>query len=86
MVEKTNKSIFPEITFQEQDILDLDKFREMDYYSITNYNLTIELMMENAGLNLARFISTIATRNQTIKIGIGNGNNGGGELVAARSR
>jgi len=75
---------YPEIEYVEENALELDSFREMDYFAVNNYNLTIELMMENAGLQLANFIAGFADINQTIKIGVGNGNNGGGGLVAAR--
>jgi len=40
--------------------------------------------MENAGLQLARLTASKATRDSKITIGVGNGNNGGGGLVAAR--
>jgi len=56
----------------------------MDELAIRKYGLTIELMMENAGLQLARLISQYATKQSNIHIGIGKGNNGGGGLVAAR--
>jgi hydroxyethylthiazole kinase-like uncharacterized protein yjeF len=41
-------------------------------------------MMENAGLQLARLMASMATKSQNILIGVGTGNNGGGGLVAAR--
>lgn len=75
---------FPEIDFIEQQALELKQFREMDYYAVENYQLPIELMMENAGLHLARLVSSMAQPGSNIKIGVGNGNNGGGGLVAAR--
>ena len=75
---------FPEIKFPRDKALELSDFRDMDYYAVENFNLPIELMMENAGLHLARLISHFAAKNNSIKIGIGNGNNGGGGLVAAR--
>ena len=56
----------------------------MDYASIEKYNIPIELMMENAGLNLARLTASIAALSDKILIGVGTGNNGGGGLVAAR--
>lgn len=62
----------------------LDDFKQMDYYAVEHYDLPIELMMENAGLHLARLIASFASIDQSIKIGVGNGNNGGGGLVAAR--
>ncbi len=64
--------------------LTIDQFRRMDALAIQNYTLPIELMMENAGLQLAYFVSSYATRTDEIWIGIGPGNNGGGGLVAAR--
>jgi NAD(P)H-hydrate epimerase len=64
--------------------LSLESFKEMDYLAITEYHLPIELMMENAGLQLARLTSYSASKDSKITIGVGNGNNGGGGLVAAR--
>ena len=64
--------------------LSIDQFKEMDALAIQKYALPIELMMENAGLQLARFVSSNSTREKNIWIGIGPGNNGGGGLVAAR--
>jgi len=75
---------FPEIEFTKENALELEQFREMDYYAVENYQLPIELMMENAGLHLARLVSTVALPGSTVNIGVGNGNNGGGGLVAAR--
>ena len=64
--------------------LSLEAFKEMDYWAVEKYNLSIQLMMENAGLQLARLIAKKATETSVITIGVGNGNNGGGGLVAAR--
>ena len=75
---------YPEIEFNKEKALELSDFRDMDYYAVKNFHIPIELMMENAGLQLASLISKLASKNQTIQIGIGNGNNGGGGLVAAR--
>jgi len=75
---------FPEIEFRLEQALELEQFREMDYYAVENYQLPIGLMMENAGLHLARLVSTVAQPGSVITIGVGNGNNGGGGLVAAR--
>jgi len=69
---------------QLQSSISIDRFKEMDELAIQKYGLTIELMMENAGLQLARLISQYATKQSKIHIGIGKGNNGGGGLVAAR--
>lgn len=73
-----------EVKYPKEKALELKDFRDMDYYAVANYKLPIELLMENAGLQLARLVSGFISKNQIIKIGIGNGNNGGGGLVAAR--
>ena len=70
--------------FENSETLSLEKFMEMDYLAVEQYKLPIELMMENAGFQLARLIAMRANKNSKILIGIGNGNNGGGGLVAAR--
>lgn len=64
--------------------LDLEQFKAMDYYAVSEYDLPIELMMENAGYHLAKLIGKQFDSSTAIKIGVGNGNNGGGGLVAAR--
>jgi NAD(P)H-hydrate epimerase len=76
--------MYPELMYPKSQALELNDFKEMDYYAVEHYNLPIELMMENAGLQLANLIGHSATKDQQIRIGIGNGNNGGGGLVAAR--
>lgn len=75
---------FPEINITEIATLPIEKFREMDYLAVEKYHLPIELMMENAGLNLARLAASFLPEKEEILIGIGPGNNGGGGLVAAR--
>ena len=77
----------PSLFVSEEDALTLDAFRDMDYYAVEHFSLPIELMMENAGLHLARVIAHHATaqgKGKQIHFGIGPGNNGGGGLVAAR--
>jgi NAD(P)H-hydrate epimerase len=74
-----------EIWLSKDLALELTQFREMDYFAVEEYNLPIELMMENAGLHLANLVAmSTAEKNAKILIGVGNGNNGGGGLVAAR--
>lgn len=68
----------------EEEYLSLEHFKEMDYFAVENYGLPIELMMENAGLHLARLVASNSPIDHKILIGVGNGNNGGGGLVAAR--
>ena len=76
---------FKSVAIDVQDALELSSFREMDYFAVENYSLPIELMMENAGLQLANLVaSAVPNLEAKILIGIGNGNNGGGGLVAAR--
>lgn len=58
--------------------------KALDFHAIEKYQLPIELMMENAGFHLARVIASQAKKEDNIIIGIGQGNNGGGGLVAAR--
>jgi len=74
----------PQIHISAEEALELETFKELDYYSVQNYNLPIELMMENAGLNLARVVASHSGENKSVSIGVGPGNNGGGGLVAAR--
>jgi hydroxyethylthiazole kinase-like uncharacterized protein yjeF len=76
---------YKEIVIPRAEALELSQFQEMDYNAVENYDLPIELMMENAGLQLAKLIVD-ASNDTTAKIliGVGNGNNGGGGLVAAR--
>ncbi len=75
---------FPTIDASRVRTLSLDAFREMDYYAVNNYHLPVELMMESAGLQLARLSATVVEPGAKILAGIGPGNNGGGGLVAAR--
>lgn len=74
----------PTVSIPVSEALSFEQMKKLDYYTVDNYHLPIELMMENAGLNLAKLTSVIANPNDKILIGIGTGNNGGGGLVAAR--
>ena len=74
----------PTIALNAVEGLELSRFREMDYFVVEEYGVPIELMMENAGLHLATLTASFADASDTILIGVGNGNNGGGGLVAAR--
>ena len=77
-------SQFKTISHNDVDGLEIARFKEMDYYAVEEYDLPIELMMENAGLQLATLINFLVEKSAIIQIGVGNGNNGGGGLVAAR--
>jgi len=74
----------PDIHITDKNHISLNRFREMDYLSVDKYHLPIELMMENAGLNLARLAAGFLPDSGKILISAGTGNNGGGGLVAAR--
>jgi len=74
-----------DITPKKIETLSLDKFKDMDYQATRDYSLPIELMMENAGYHLARLtVQHLPKNGNKILMGVGNGNNGGGGLVAAR--
>lgn len=73
-----------EINYKIENTLELKNFIEMDYHVINKFDLPIELMMENAGLQLANLIAKFVSKEDNIRIGVGKGNNGGGGLVAAR--
>lgn len=75
---------FPKIESSKLRTLSLDAFREMDYYAVNNYHLPVELMMESAGLQLARLSASVVEPGASVLVGVGPGNNGGGGLVAAR--
>ena len=75
---------YPVIRWKQSQAFTLERFREMDGEAVGRYALPIELMMENAGLLLARLVAASAIKKQKIRIGVGKGNNGGGGLVAAR--
>lgn len=58
---------------------------EVDRIMVEDYDIPIELMMENAGSALARVaIFHLDDPRKTVGIVVGSGNNGGGGLVAAR--
>lgn len=74
----------PTIALNAVEGLELSRFREMDYFVVEELGISVELMMENSGLHLATLTASFADAADTILIGIGNGNNGAGGLVAAR--
>ncbi len=75
---------FPKLKLNQNTHLAISRFKEMDLAAIENFDLPIELMMENAGLQLARLLASLLGKSGKILFGIGKGNNGGGGLVAAR--
>ncbi len=75
---------YPEINWGEAQAFGLNRFKQMDAEAISRYALPVEWMMEQAGLHLARLVAANIGKEQCIRISVGNGNNGGGGLVAAR--
>ncbi len=49
----------PRITVHQNRALDLEHFKQMDYFAVNQCELPIELMMENAGLHLATLVADI---------------------------
>ena len=75
---------FPEFRVSPEEMLEIEDFRQLDYEAIKKYNIPVELMMENAGLHLARIIAVHTNMGSNILVLAGKGNNGGGGLTAAR--
>jgi len=65
--------------------LSKDQMLEVDRLMIEEYHIPVELMMEHAGLNLARLACQLTGSSKCVfHVIAGSGNNGGGGLVAAR--
>ena len=77
-------STFQKIQIHKENLFSLEEMKQLDALAVENFNLPIELMMENAGLGLARIAASFVGKESLICFGIGPGNNGGGALVAAR--
>ena len=80
----TSETIISHSVRHRSGELTIDQFKRMDQLAISEYSVPIELMMENAGLQLARLVAGMIRPKGSIVIGVGPGNNGGGGLVAAR--
>ncbi len=68
-------------------VIDTDQMKEVDRLMTDCYGISLQQMMENAGRNLAMLTKKILDDDisrKKICIAVGNGNNGGGGLVAAR--
>jgi NAD(P)H-hydrate epimerase len=62
-----------------------EQMAEVDRIMVNELKVPVDLMMEHAGLSLARLAVALSTRqNPDFYIVAGSGNNGGGGLVAAR--
>jgi len=60
------------------------EIRLLDQEAIEKYGLSQEILMENAGSAVARFVSQLAQEDSSIAVVTGPGNNGGDGLVCAR--
>lgn len=74
----------PEMEWSAAEALTFEEMRKFDFAAVNDYQLPIELMMENAGLHLAAAVRDLLPNGGEVLIGVGPGNNGGGGLVAAR--
>ena len=74
----------PTVTVNNDDCLTLEQMKKLDNHAVNKYQLPVELMMENAGYQLARVVSKVARPGSKVVVGCGTGNNAGGGLVAAR--
>lgn len=70
-------------TWESIPALTADQMREVDRLMVTEFHITLEQMMENAGRALAR-LAVDTFRPETVLVLVGPGGNGGGGLVAAR--
>ena len=61
----------------------VNQMKKVDDMMINHFNISLEQMMENAGLRLAQLTRKLS-KGKNITIFCGPGNNGGGGLVAAR--
>ena len=62
-----------------------EQMKEVDRIMVEEYHIPVELMMEHAGLNLARLAVKYSNENVNKYIVVaGSGNNGGGGIVSAR--
>jgi len=59
-----------EVKYQKENTLELKKFIEMDYFAINEFGLSIELMMENAGLQLANLVANLFRKIKALKLAL----------------
>ena len=65
-------------------ILSIDKVRQADQYTIMHEPISSEGLMERAAGQVFEWLMAHITKNNTVKIFCGSGNNGGDGLVVAR--
>jgi NAD(P)H-hydrate epimerase len=75
---------FPIISPKDIPFITVEQMIKVDELMIGKYHISLEKMMENAGLNLAALCTMLYPKVKTFYILAGKGNNGGGGLVAAR--
>ncbi len=73
-----------EVSINDFPVVTADEMREIDRIMIEDIGISLEQMMENAGLHLAELVRALWGSRCRVAIMIGKGNNGGGGLVAAR--
>jgi len=64
------KIYYPETYISDNSHISIGQFRKMDRVSIEKYQISIELMMENAGLQLARLVTEMIPAPCNILVGI----------------
>ena len=75
---------YPVVSIHDFPVVTLDEMREVDRIMIEEVGISLDQMMENAGLRLAQFARDLTGPESAVAVLIGKGNNGGGGLVAAR--
>ncbi len=77
-------SQFPSRSIHEFPVVTVEEMREVDRIMIEEVGISLEQMMENAGLRLAEFVRRVYGKEARVCLLIGKGHNGGGGLAAAR--
>ncbi len=75
---------YPVVSIHDFPVVTLEEMREVDRIMIEEVGISLDQMMENAGVRLAQFARDLSGPESTVAVLIGKGNNGGGGLVAAR--
>ena len=81
------KSGLPEVSGGELTWISVEQMREVDRVAIDTLGLSLDGMMENAGLNMAMLVREIlggSVSGRRIALLAGPGGNGGGGMAAAR--
>ncbi|NHJ46251.1 MAG: NAD(P)H-hydrate epimerase [Asgard group archaeon] len=78
------KTDFPIISSEDIPFITVEQMKKVDELMMGKYQISLEKMMENAGLNLALLCRKLYPNHKSFHVLVGKGNNGGGGLVAAR--